>query len=78
MLAAVEKGSRQTNRAASANVEAGSSRSSDIKLPEFWPHAPVLLFSRAECIFTVHHVEDKVTKYCAVVACLPYDVQDAM
>jgi hypothetical protein len=43
-------------------------------LPEFWPQAPVLWFSRAECIFTLRHVEDEVTKYCAVVACLPHDV----
>jgi hypothetical protein len=75
MLAALEEGSSsQPDRAANENVEAGTGRNADIKLPEFWPQAPVLWFSRAECIFTLRHVEDEVTKYCAVVACLPHDV----
>jgi hypothetical protein len=74
MLAALEEGSSQPGPAANANVEAGAGRSSDIKLPEFWPQAPVLWFSRAVCIFTLRHMEDEVTKYCAVVACLPHDV----
>jgi hypothetical protein len=75
MLAALEEGtSQQPDRAANVNVEAGPNRSVEIKLPEFWPQAPVLWFSRAECMFTLRHVEDEVTKYCAVVACLPHDV----
>jgi hypothetical protein len=74
MLAMVEENSSQTNRAANVTMEAGPSRSSDIKLPEFWPQAPVLWFSRAKCMFTLKHVEDYVTKYCAVVACLPHYV----
>jgi hypothetical protein len=75
MLAALEEGSSsQPDRAANENMEAGTGRSSDIKLPEFWPQAPVLWFSRAECIVILRHVEDEVTKYCAVVACLPHDV----
>jgi hypothetical protein len=57
MLAALEEqepgGSNQPDAAANMHVEAAQARSSDIKLPEFWPQAPVLWFSRAECIFTL-------------------------
>jgi hypothetical protein len=56
------------------NNEMGTGKSADIKLPEFWPHAPALWFSRAECIFTLRHMEDEVTRYCSVVAWLPHDV----
>jgi hypothetical protein len=71
MLAAVDDGTSQTEP---NNYEVNIGKSADIKLPEFWPHAPVLWCSRAECIFTLRHVEDEVTKYCSVVACLPHDV----
>jgi hypothetical protein len=73
MLAALEENGSQTEPGASYNVEPGNVKS-DIKLPEFWPHAPVLWFSRAECIFRLRHVEDQITRYCSVVACLPHDV----
>jgi hypothetical protein len=29
---------------------------------------------RAECIFTLRRVEDQITKYCSVAACLPHDM----
>jgi hypothetical protein len=71
MLAAVDDGASQTEP---SNFETNTGKAADIKLPDFWAHAPALWFSRAECIFTLRHVEDEVTKYCSVVACLPHDV----
>jgi hypothetical protein len=55
------------------NVEAGA-RSQEVKLPEFWPHAPALWFSRAECMFTLKNITSETIKYCSVVASLPHDV----
>jgi hypothetical protein len=71
MLAALDEGTSQADGNA---AEAANTRPADVKLPDFWPHAPVLWFSRAECMFTLRHVEDEVIKYCSVVASLPHDV----
>jgi hypothetical protein len=70
MLAAVEEASTQSEPAADFNIL----RPQDVKLPEFWPHAPALWFSRAECMFRPLNVDDEVLKYCSVVASLPHEV----
>jgi hypothetical protein len=44
-----------------------------VRLPPFWPHAPQLWFSQAECLFTVHNVSDQFHRYCLVVASLQHD-----
>jgi hypothetical protein len=75
MLAALDEAGTQTspfNEQQDANSIGG--RVQEVKLPEFWPHAPALWFSRAECMFTLHSVTDDVLKYCSVVASLPHDV----
>jgi hypothetical protein len=72
-VAALEEAGSQT--ASNNTAEVGNSRPNDVKLPEFWPHAPVLWFSRAECMLTLCHVEDEVIKYCSVVTSLPHNVQ---
>jgi hypothetical protein len=70
MLAALEEAGTQSEPAADFNI----SRPQDVKLPEFWPHAPALWFSRAECMFRLRNVDDEVLKYCSVVASLPHEV----
>jgi hypothetical protein len=52
-------------------VRGGSGGS--VRLPPFWPHAPQLWFSQAECLFTVHNVSDQFHRYCLVVASLQHD-----
>jgi hypothetical protein len=74
MLAALEEAETQTNPFLAESAVQENVRSPDVKLPEFWPHAPALWFSRAECMFTLRNVSDEVIKYCSVVACLPHDV----
>jgi hypothetical protein len=55
MLAAVEEAVKHTFQvAADLAVDFNISRPQDVKLPEFWPHAPALWFSRAECMFRLH------------------------
>jgi hypothetical protein len=44
-----------------------------VRLLPFWPHAPQLWFSQAECLFTVHNVSDQFHRYCLVVASLQHD-----
>jgi hypothetical protein len=44
-----------------------------IRLPPFWPHAPQLWFSQAECMFTVNNVSDQFHRYCLVVSALQHD-----
>jgi hypothetical protein len=44
-----------------------------VRLPPFWPHAPQLWFSQAECLFTVNNVSDQFHRYCLVVASLQHD-----
>ena len=44
---------------------------SNIKLPEYWPDAPSLWFSRAECNFLLKNVTDQREKFCSVVTALP-------
>jgi hypothetical protein len=46
---------------------------SAVKLPPFWPHAPALWFSQAECQFIVRGVEDEFHRYCLVVSVLPHE-----
>jgi hypothetical protein len=70
MLAAVEEASTQSEPAVELNI----SRPQDVKLPDFWPHASALWFSRAECMFRLRNVDDQVLKYCSVVASLPHEV----
>jgi hypothetical protein len=44
-----------------------------VKLGPFWPHAPGLWFSQAECQFTVAGLEDQFQRYCRVVSVLPHE-----
>ncbi len=44
---------------------------SNCKLPEYWPDAPVLWFSRAECSFLLRNVTEQREKFCLVVQSLP-------
>jgi hypothetical protein len=69
MLAALDEAGASN----AETVEAGA-RSQEVKLPEFWPHAPALWFSRAECMFTLKNITSETIKYCSVVASLPHDV----
>jgi hypothetical protein len=71
MLAALGEAETQTSEE-QGNITIN--RAQDMKLPEFWPHAPAPWFSRAECLFTLKNVTDDVLKYCSVVASLPHDV----
>jgi hypothetical protein len=43
------------------------------KLPEYWPDAPALWFSRAECSFLLRNVTEQREKFCLVVQALPRD-----
>jgi hypothetical protein len=46
---------------------------SNCKLPEYWPDAPALWFSRAECSFLLRNVMEQREKFCLVVQYLPRD-----
>jgi hypothetical protein len=46
---------------------------SNCKLPEYWPDAPALWFSRAECSFLLRNVSEQREKFCLVVQALPRD-----
>jgi hypothetical protein len=72
MLAALGEAETQTTEEQSNGSI--TNRAQDIKLPEFWPHAPALWFSRVECLFSLKNVTEDVLKYCSVVASLPHDV----
>jgi hypothetical protein len=41
----------------------------NVKLPEFWPHAPAMWFARAECRFEIMAGERQ--KFCCVADALP-------
>jgi len=43
------------------------------KLPEYWPDAPSLWFSQAECNFLLKNITDQREKFCMVVTALPRD-----
>jgi hypothetical protein len=44
---------------------------SNCKLPEYWPDAPALWFSRAECSFLLRNVTEQREKFCLVVQHAP-------
>jgi hypothetical protein len=44
-----------------------------VKLLPFWPHAPQLWFSQAECLFMVNNVSNQFHRYCLVVSTLQHD-----
>jgi hypothetical protein len=46
---------------------------SNCKLPEYWPEAPALWFSRAKCSFLLGNVTEQREKFCLVVQALPRD-----
>ena len=48
-----------------------------MRLPEFWPHAPILWFARAECLFMLRGVTTQLDRFCHVVASLPHEVMRA-
>jgi hypothetical protein len=45
----------------------------NVKLPEFWPHAPAMWFARAECRFEIMRVAGERQKFCCVADALPYE-----
>jgi hypothetical protein len=45
----------------------------NVKLPEFWPHAPGLWFARAECRFEMMAVTSERQKFCCVADALTYE-----
>jgi hypothetical protein len=47
--------------------------SHNVKLPEFWPHAPGLWFARAECRFELMGIGSQRQMFCAVTDSLPYE-----
>ena len=49
----------------------------NLRLPEFWPHAPVLWFARAECLFMLRGVTTQLDRFCHVVGSLPHEVMRA-
>jgi hypothetical protein len=51
----------------------GAVAASNCKLPEYWPDAPALWFSRAECSFLLQNVTEQREKFCLVVQSLPRD-----
>jgi hypothetical protein len=51
----------------------GAVAASNCKLPEYWPDAPALWFSRAECSFLLRNVTEQREKFCLVVQALPRD-----
>jgi hypothetical protein len=51
----------------------GGNTSTTVRLAPFWPHAPALWFSQAECNFSVHNVTGQFQRYCLVVAALPHE-----
>jgi hypothetical protein len=50
-----------------------SASTHNIKLPEFWPHAPAMWFSRAECRFEMLGVLSERQRFCCVADALPYE-----
>jgi hypothetical protein len=48
-----------------------TSVASSCKLPEYWPEAPALWFSRAECSFLLRNVTEQREKFCLVEQSLP-------
>jgi hypothetical protein len=50
-----------------------STSTHNIKLPEFWAHAPAMLFARAECRFEMLGVLSERQRFCCVVDALPYE-----
>jgi hypothetical protein len=55
-----------------------TSVASSCKLPEYWPDAPALWFSRAECSFLLRNVIEQREKFCLVVQSLPRDTMRLM
>ena len=49
----------------------------NLRLPEFWPHAPILWFARAECLFMLRGVTTQLDRFCHVVGSLPPEVMRA-
>ena len=49
----------------------------NLRLPEFWPHAPILWFARAECLFMLRGVTTQLDRFCHVVGSLPHEVMRA-
>jgi hypothetical protein len=44
-----------------------------VKLPPFWPHAPVAWFVQAEAVLHLKRVTDSMDRYCHVLAGLPQE-----
>jgi hypothetical protein len=62
-----------THPQTAATALAGQPTSHNIKLPEFWPHAPGLWFARAECRFELMGISGQRQMFCAVTDALPYE-----
>ena len=67
---------QQLNPGAPAFVAGGNNNNGgvgSVKLAPFWPQAPALWFSQAECLFTVKNITDEHTRYCFVVGALQHE-----
>jgi hypothetical protein len=65
--------SQPTYQQVPAAAAVNSHTSHNIKLPEFWPHAPGLWFARAECRFELMGIGSQRQMFCAVTDSLPYE-----
>ena len=59
------------------SLHANAGGGGNLRLPEFWPHAPILWFARAECLFMLRGVTTQLDRFCHVVASLPHEVMRA-
>ena len=48
-----------------------------MRLPEFWPQAPILWFACAKCLFMLRGVTTQLERFCHVVPSLPHEVMRA-
>ena len=45
----------------------------NLRLPEFWPHAPILWFARTECLFLLRGVTTQLDRFSHLVGSLPHE-----
>ena len=49
----------------------------NLRLPEFWPHAPILWFARTECLFLLRGVTTQLDRFSHLVGSLPHEFMRA-
>jgi hypothetical protein len=63
----------QQTAAAAATVPVQPGGVGNVKLPDFWPHAPAMWFARAECRFEMLNIAGERTRFCCVADAMPYE-----